>query len=132
MTNGRLAQSQVGVLGSGEVGRRLASGFRSRGHKVMVGSRDPGKSELREWVLGDGVGIELGTFAQAAAFGELARLGGAGRCGRAGDRRCRPDNFSDKVLIDTTNPLDFSAGFPPKLSIGGEDSLGECVQRALP
>jgi 8-hydroxy-5-deazaflavin:NADPH oxidoreductase len=49
MANGRLAQGRIGVLGSGEVGRRLAAGFCSRGHDVMIGSRDPGKAELREW-----------------------------------------------------------------------------------
>jgi 8-hydroxy-5-deazaflavin:NADPH oxidoreductase len=132
MANGRLAHSQVGVLGSGEVGRRLASGFRSRGHDVMVGSRDPGKSELREWLLGDGRGIELGTFAQAAAFGELVVLAVLGDVAEQAIAGAGPDNFSDKVVIDAMNPLDFSAGFPPKLSIAGEDSLGERVQRALP
>jgi predicted dinucleotide-binding enzyme len=50
MANGRLAQSRVGVLGSGEVGRRLAAGFCRVGHDVMIGSRDPGKPRLREWL----------------------------------------------------------------------------------
>ena len=63
MANGRLAQTRVGVLGIGEVGRRLAAGFRGRGHDVMIGSRDPGKPELREWVSGDGAGIRASTFA---------------------------------------------------------------------
>jgi predicted dinucleotide-binding enzyme len=130
MANGRLAQSRVGVLGSGEVGRRLASGFRSRGHDVMVGSRDPGKSELRDWVSGDGVGIALGTFAQAAAFGELLVLAVLGDAAEEAIAEAGADDFSGKVVIDTMNPLDFSAGFPPKLSITGEDSLGERVQRA--
>jgi predicted dinucleotide-binding enzyme len=121
MVTGRLAHSQVGVLGSGEVGRRLASGFRSRGHDVMVGSRDPGKSELRDWVLGDGGGIELGTFAQAAAFGELLVLAVLGDVAEQAIADAGPGNFSDKVVIDAMNPLDFSAGFPPKLSIAGED-----------
>jgi 8-hydroxy-5-deazaflavin:NADPH oxidoreductase len=71
MANGRLAHMRVGVLGTGEVGRRLAAGFASRGHDVMIGSRDPGKAELREWLSGDGSGIEAGTFAQAAVHGEL-------------------------------------------------------------
>ena len=71
MANGRLAHGRIGVLGSGEVGRRLAAGFASRGHDVMIGSRDPGKAELREWLAGDGADIEAGTFAQAAAHGEL-------------------------------------------------------------
>jgi predicted dinucleotide-binding enzyme len=132
MANGRLAHSQVGVLGSGEVGRRLASGFRSRGHDVMLGSRDPGKSELRDWLLGDGAGIELGTFAQAAAFGELLVLAVLGDAAEQAIADAGPDNFSDKIVIDAMNPLDFSAGFPPKLAISGEDSLGERVQRALP
>ncbi len=132
MTSGRLAHSQVGVLGSGEVGRRLASGFRSRGHDVMVGSRDPGKSELRDWLAGDGVGIELGTFAQAAAFGELIVVAVLGDGAEQAIAEAGPEHFTGKVVIDAMNPLDFSAGFPPKLSISGEDSLGERVQRTLP
>ena len=74
MTNGRLAQSRVGVLGSGEVGRRLAAGFASRGHNVMIGTRDADKPELREWLSGDGAGIEAGTFAETAEHGELLVL----------------------------------------------------------
>jgi 8-hydroxy-5-deazaflavin:NADPH oxidoreductase len=132
MTDGRLAQSQVGVLGSGEVGRRLAAGFRSRGHDVMIGSRDPGKPELREWLSGDGAGIQGGTFAQAAAHGELLVLAVLGDAAEQVIVDAGPGNFSGKVVIDAMNPLDFSAGFPPKLSIAGEDSLGERVQRTLP
>jgi len=132
MANGRLAQSRVGVLGSGEVGRRLAAGFCGRGHDVMIGSRDPGKPELREWLSGDGAGIEAGTFAQAAAHGELLVLAVLGNAAEEAIADAGPDNFRGKVVIDATNPLDSSGGFPPKLSITGEDSLGERVQRALP
>ena len=132
MANGRLVRSRVGVLGSGEVGSRLAAGFRSRGHDVMIGSRDPGKPELREWLSGDGAGIEAGTFAQAAESGELLVLAVLGNAAEEAIADAGPDNFSGKVVIDAMNPLDFSGGFPPKLSITGEDSLGERVQRALP
>jgi 8-hydroxy-5-deazaflavin:NADPH oxidoreductase len=132
MTNGRLARSGVGVLGSGEVGRRVAEGFRSRGHDVMIGSRDPGKPELREWLSGDGAGIQAGTFSQAAAHGELLVLAVLGNAAEEAIADAGADNFSGKVVIDAMNPLDFSGGFPPKLSITGEDSLGERVQRALP
>jgi 8-hydroxy-5-deazaflavin:NADPH oxidoreductase len=132
MANGRLARSRVGVLGSGEVGRRLAAGFRGRGHDVMVGSRDPGQAELREWLSGDGAGIEAGTFAQAAEYGELLVLAVLGNAAEEAITAAGPENFSGKVVIDAMNPLDFSGGFPPKLSIMGEDSLGERVQRALP
>ncbi len=132
MANGRVVQSQVGVLGTGEVGRRLAAGFRGRGHDVMIGSRDPDKPELRDWLSGDGTGLQAGTFAQAAVHGELLVLAVLGDAAEQAIADAGPDNFNGKVVIDAMNPLDFSAGFPPKLSITGEDSLGERVQRALP
>lgn len=132
MANGRLAQMRVGVLGSGEVGRRLAEAFYGRGHEVMIGSRDPSKPELRDWLSGDGTGIEAGSFEQAAAHGELIVLAVLGSAAEQAIADAGPDNFRGKVVIDAMNPLDFSGGFPPKLSISGEDSLGERVQRALP
>jgi predicted dinucleotide-binding enzyme len=110
----------------------LAAGFRSRGHEVIIASRDPDKSELREWLSGDGAGITAGTFAEAAEHGELLVLAVLGNAAEEAIAAAGPENFSDKVLIDATNPLDFSDGFPPKLAVTGEDSLGERVQRALP
>jgi len=130
--NGRLGQSRVGVLGSGEVGRRLAAGFSSRGHSVMISSRDPGKPDLREWLRGDGAGVEAGTLAETAAHGELLVLAMLGTAAEEAIAEAGQGNFSGKVVIDATNPLDFSGGFPPKLAISGEDSLGERIQRALP
>jgi predicted dinucleotide-binding enzyme len=132
MANGRVAQTRVGVLGSGEVGRRLAAGFHSRGHDVMIGSRDPSKPELSEWLSGGGAGVKAGTFEQAAAHGELLVLAVLGNAAEEAIAQAGPENFTGKVVIDTMNPLDFSDGFPPKLSVTGEDSLGERVQRALP
>ena len=132
MADPRLAKSRVGVLGSGEVGQRLAAGFCSRGHDVMIGSRDPAKPELREWLSGDGAGIRAGTFTEAAAHGELLVLAVVGNAAEDTITDAGPANFSGKVVIDATNPLDFSGGFPPRLSVTGADSLGERVQRALP
>jgi predicted dinucleotide-binding enzyme len=132
MANERLPHMRVGVLGTGEVGRRLAAGFSSRGHDVMIGSRNPDKPELREWLTGDGAGIESGTFARAAEHGELLVLAVLGDAAEQAIADAGRENFSGKVVIDAMNPLDFSGGFPPKLSITGEDSLGERVQRALP
>ena len=123
---------RVGVLGSGQVGQRLAAGFRSRGHEVMIGSRNPAKPELVQWLSGEGAGIEAGTFAAAAAHGELVVLAVLGNAAEQAIAEAGPENFSGKVVIDAMNPLDFSGGFPPNLSIAGEDSLGERVQRALP
>ena len=124
--------SRIGVLGSGEVGRRLAQGFRDRGDDVLLGTRDPHKAELAEWVSGDGKGVQIGTFAEAAAHGELLVLAVLGARAQEAIAAAGAASFSGKVVIDAMNPLDFSAGFPPKLSISGEDSLGEQVQRALP
>jgi predicted dinucleotide-binding enzyme len=128
----QLAQRRVGVLGSGEVGRRLAAGFTSRGHDVMIGSRAPDKPELAQWLSGGGAGVECGTFAQTAAHGELLALAVLGNAAQDAIDEAGAENFSGKVVIDAMNPLDFSDGFPPKLSITGDDSLGERVQRALP
>ncbi len=132
MASPRLVKSRVGVLGSGDVGRRLAAGFCSRGHDVMIGSRDPAKPELCEWLSGDGAGIEAGTFAAAAAHGELLVLALLGNAAEEAIADAGPENFSGKVVIDAMNPLDFSGGFPPKLSVTGAGSLGERVQQALP
>ncbi|MGH2851637.1 MAG: NADPH-dependent F420 reductase [Solirubrobacteraceae bacterium] len=132
MTNGRLTVQRVGVLGSGEVGRRLAAGFAKCGHEVMLGTRDPDKAELRGWLAGEGAGIACGTFAAAAEHGELLVLAVLGNAAEQAIADAGAANFAGKVVIDAMNPLDFSGGFPPKLSISGEDSLGEHVQRALP
>jgi predicted dinucleotide-binding enzyme len=128
----RLAETRVGVLGTGVVGQRLAAGFRGRGHDVIIGSRDPEKPELREWLSEEGVGIRAGTFAEAAAEGELLVLAVLGDAAEEVIAEAGAASFAGKVVIDAMNPLDFSGGFPPKLSISGEDSLGERVQRALP
>jgi 8-hydroxy-5-deazaflavin:NADPH oxidoreductase len=132
MADGRLASSRVGVLGSGQVGQRLAAGFRSRGHDVMIGSRDPAKPELAGWLSEEGAGVNAGTFEETAKHGELLVLAVLGDAAEQVIGDAGPENFAGKVVIDAMNPLDFSSGFPPKLSIAGEDSLGERVQRALP
>ena len=132
MAKERLAHTRIGVLGTGVVGRTLAEGFHGRGHHVVIGSRDPDKPELREWLDTAGAGIASGTFAQAATHGELLVLAVLGNAAEEVIAEAGPANFSGKVVIDAMNPLDFSEGFPPKLSISGDDSLGEHVQRALP
>ena len=127
-----MAETRVGVLGTGVVGRRLAWGFRGRGREVTIGSRDPEKPELLEWLSAEGAGIQAGTFAEAAAAGELLVLAVLGDAAEQVIAEAGRESFAGKVVIDAMNPLDFSAGFPPKLSISGQDSLGERVQRALP
>ena len=132
MSNNRLTHTRVGVLGTGEVGRRLAAGFRGRGHEVTIGSLDPETPERREWLSREGAGVRAGTFSEAAAAGAIVVLAVLGEAAEQVLEDAGQESFADKVVIDATNPLDFSKGFPPKLSISGEDSLGERVQRKLP
>ena len=120
---------RVGVLGSGDVGKVLAAGFASLGHEVTIGSRDPEK--LREWASAN-ARVSAGTFADAATFGDILVLATLGAGALDAIRLAGLDAFDGKVLIDATNPLDFSKGMPPTLFVGTTDSLGEQVQRLIP
>ncbi len=120
---------RIGVLGSGDVGRVLAAGFVSLGHEVLIGSRDPEK--LRPWADAAGERGKTGTFADAASFGDILVLATLGTATLEVIRLAGIDAFDGKVVIDATNPLDFSSGMP-ELSVGHTDSLGEQVQRLIP
>ena len=122
----------MGILGSGEVGQALGRGFASRGYSVMLGSRTPGSDKLKTWVGKNGPRASTGTFAQASAYGDILVLATLGSAAEDAIDLARPANFRGKLLIDATNPLDFSKGMPPGLFIGVTDSLGERVQRKLP
>lgn len=120
---------RIGILGSGDVGRALAAGFAGLGHDVKIGSRDPGK--LEDWAATAGPHVSTGTFAEAAHFGDILVLATLGVATEDAIRLAGIEAFADKVVIDATNPLDFSSG-APRLSIGHTDSLGEVIQRLLP
>jgi hypothetical protein len=123
---------KVGVLGSGDVGQVLGAGFLSRGHEVKLGTRDPGKDKVKAWVAKYGAKASAGTFEETAKFGEVLVLATLWDGTKSAIQLAKPDNFAGKVVIDNTNPLDFSKGVPPKLSLGGNNSAGEEVQRLLP
>ena len=106
------------MLGSGEVGRRLAAGFSGRGHQVMIGTRDPGQTGAARVVDRRGSRVETGTFAEAARYGELLVLALLGSAAEDVIAEAGPVNFSSKVVIDAMNPLDFSAGFRPSFWAG--------------
>ena len=124
-----MEKAKVGILGSGVVGRALASGFLKVGHSVKIGSRDPEK--LAEWASKSGPGASAGTFEEAAQFGDLLVLATLGSGTESAIGLAGHANFGGKVVIDATNPLDFSTG-APRLYVGHTDSLGEQVQRWLP
>ena len=126
----------IGVLGSGEVGRRLGEGFIELGHMVKIGTRDPSKGELVQWVSNHG-GEEgkssAGAFAEAASFGEIIVIATSWEGTANAIKMADPKkNLGGKIVIDVTNPLVFSQGMPPKLALGHSDSAGETVQRLIP
>lgn len=123
---------KIGILGTGDVGRALGNGFVALGHEVKMGSRKAGGDKAKEWVANAGKAASEGTFAEAAGFGDLVVFATLGTATEAVIGSAGPDNFSGKIVWDATNPLDFSAGMPPRLAITGYDSLGERVQKALP
>ncbi|HSY49197.1 MAG TPA: NADPH-dependent F420 reductase [Thermoanaerobaculia bacterium] len=120
---------KVGILGSGDVGKSFAHGFGALGHEVMIGSRSPEK--LSEFVGGEGGRVSAGTFEEAAKLGDLIVLATHGVATEDAIRLAGKQHFDHKVVIDATNPLDFSTG-APRLSVGHTDSLGEQIQRFLP
>jgi predicted dinucleotide-binding enzyme len=119
---------KIGVLGSGPAGQTLATGFLEKGHPVMIGSRDSAK--LRGWLRHAGPGAQVGTFAETAQFGELVVLSVLGSAAEEVIRLAGVESLTGKIVIDASDPLDFSSG-RPGLFIGTTDSLGERIVKGL-
>jgi len=122
---------KVGVLGSGDVAKSLASGFTRHGHQVMLGSRDPEK--LNDFVIKH-KGSQSGSVAEAAKFGELLVLAVKGAVAAEVLAAAGTANLVGKPVIDTTNPL---ADAPPdngvlKFFTNLDQSLMERLQAAMP
>jgi predicted dinucleotide-binding enzyme len=134
---------KIAVLGTGIVGRALAGGLDGLGHSVVIGTRDPaatlaraepdgmGNPPFSAWHA-DHQGVDLSTFSDAAASADLVVHASAGSGALEVLRLAGADNLADKVVIDVSNPLDFSQGFPPSLLVKDTDSLGEQIQREFP
>ena len=122
---------KIGILGTGDVGRSLGRGFIALGHEVRMGARSAGHEKALQWVGEMGPKASEGTFADAARFGEILVVATLGVAHPSVVAAAGADAFAGKVVIDTTNPLDFSAGFPPDLAIKGNDSGGETLQRLI-
>ncbi|HUK75756.1 MAG TPA: NAD(P)-binding domain-containing protein [Nitrososphaerales archaeon] len=123
---------RVGVLGTGDVGGRLGSKLVSLGHEVKMGSRTAQNAKAAEWTKGNGSRASAGTFADAAKFGEVVFNCTAGSASLEALKLAGAKNLTGKVLVDVANPLDFSKGMPPTLTVCNTDSLGEQIQRAFP
>jgi predicted dinucleotide-binding enzyme len=123
---------RIGVLGTGMVGRTIAGKLVELGHEVTMGSRSAGNEAATEWAAGAGDGASHGTFADAAAAGELIFNCTSGTASLEALEAAGGENLSGKVLVDVANPLDFSKGMPPTLTVSNDDSLGEQIQAAHP
>src|SRR5262245_12885047 len=133
---------RVAVLGTGGVGQTLAAKMASLGHEVMVGTRDVaallarteagwGAEPFAQWQEAH-PDVSVGTFAEAAAHGEIVFNATSGAASLDALEAAGAENLDGKILVDVANPLDFSAVMPPTLLVSNTDSLGEQIQRAFP
>ncbi len=121
---------KIAVIGSGDVGQALAKGLIEHGHRVMIGTRNTQKNELK-WVKKHEKEIlSVGSYAEAADFGEMAILAVAWNAAENVLAIVRPE-LSGKIVIDVTNPLIYNEDEAPTLSVGHDMSAGEMVQQTL-
>jgi len=124
---------KVGILGSAAVGQALGKAFLAEGNEVMIGTRDVSKDSLVKWQKGNPT-AKLGSFADTAKFGELIVLAVSGDVTEKVIELAGKENFSNKVVIDTTNPI---AKAPPENGVlkyftSLDRSLMEDLQKLLP
>jgi predicted dinucleotide-binding enzyme len=123
---------KIAVLGTGVVGAAIGTKLVSLGHEVMMGSRAANNPKALDWANSAGSGASTGTFAESIRFGKIVFncvLGAVAveTLGSAGSNA-----LDGKLVIDVSNPLDFSNGMPPTNFVGNTDSLGEVIQRTFP
>jgi predicted dinucleotide-binding enzyme len=135
--------SKIGVFGTGVVGQMHAEKLSSLGHEVMIGTRNVkdtlarsgadnfGRPSFAEWHKGFPE-IKLGTYSEAAAFAELIVNATNGAGTLTAFEQAGRNNLAGKVILDISNPLDFSKGMPPSLFVCNTDSLAEQLQKNFP
>ncbi|WP_042364985.1 NADPH-dependent F420 reductase [Streptacidiphilus neutrinimicus] len=121
---------KIAVLGTGEVGRTLATRLAGLDHQVTMGSRTADNAAAKEWAEGN-AGAH-GTFADAAADADLVVNATGGLVSLAVLTAAGAENLRGKVVVDVSNALDFSEGFPPKIVAPDGVSVAEQLQRAFP
>jgi 8-hydroxy-5-deazaflavin:NADPH oxidoreductase len=122
---------RFGVLGTGSVGRAIGGKLVEVGHEVKMGSRSAGNENAVAWAAEAGDAASEGSFADAAAFGEVVVNATAGQRSLEALEAAGAENLAGKVLVDIGNAIDPNER-PPALIIPGNDSLGEQIQRAFP
>lgn len=134
---------KIGVFGTGTVGQAISGKLGELGHDVMVGTRDIAKTAAHIEPNAYGFpafsvwqkeqpNVKLGTFADTAQHGEVVFNATNGSGSLEALNLAGKSNLNGKILVDIANPLDFSKGSPPTLSVSNTDSLGEQLQRAYP
>ena len=121
----------IGVLGTGIVGQTIGSKLVHLGHVVMMGSRDEANPKAVAWTKQEGPRALFGTFANAAAFGEIIFNCTLGSASLYALHLVGAEYMKGKILIDTSNPIDYSNEIW-SLTVCNTDSLGEQIQRAFP
>ncbi len=125
---------KYGVFGTGPAGRSVAARIDELGHDVALGTRDPeataARDDVAEWASAH-PGVTLATYADAASHAEVV-LNMTNGDGALDAVAAAGEHLAGKVLLDVSNPLDFSGGFPPTLFVKDTDSLAEQIQRAHP
>ena len=123
---------RFGVLGTGTVGSAVATRLVSLGHEVRMGAREAANPKARDWAAAEGARASAGTFAEAAAFGEIVFNCTMGTASLDALQAAGAQNLGGKVLVDVANPLDFSGGTPALSTAAAGDSLAERIQKAFP
>jgi predicted dinucleotide-binding enzyme len=123
---------KIAVLGTGMVGNAIGTKLVQVGNHVTMGSRTANNEEATKWAASLGERARCATFADAAAFGEIIFDCTNGANSLAALRLAGAKHLRGKILIHVGNPLDFSKGMPPSLTVCNTDSLGEQVQREFP
>jgi 8-hydroxy-5-deazaflavin:NADPH oxidoreductase len=123
---------KIAILGTGMVGVSIGTKLIELGHQVKMGSRTADNPKAREWADAYGPSASQGTYADAAAFAEIVFNCTQGQSSLDALNLAGKENLAGKTLVDVANPLDFSKGMPPSLTICNTDSLGETIQKAFP
>ena len=123
---------KIAVVGTGSVGRTVAPAFASLGHDVVLGTREPDATRARDHWVGEVADLALVEYAAVAEGADLVVNATNGQGSLPALSAIGAERLGGKVVLDLANPLDFSAGFPPSLTVKDTDSLAEQIQRAFP
>lgn len=123
---------KIAVFGTGMVGDTIGSKLIELGHDVMMGSRSKDNEKAKAFAEKHKGKGTAGTFAEAASFGEIIFNCTAGAGSIEALKMAGEQNINGKIIVDLANPLDFSRGMPPSLSIVNTNSLGEEIQKSFP